>query len=383
MKIGLVVHGPEVVDSGGCKHILNSFQNHSIIAKLGGIMGKTAIIDAELEDIIDIKESKRPSEQIDELFTKNFDLLIILNHGKTFETGIAFGGALISNSKRFSEIIPVIQIERPMEEDGAIFAWNESGKKILNDIEKIIKIPILSKPVTIPSRFKTESGKNFRMLVGVKPNEKIFLNNVIIGYSKSDNVTIIEKDGKIIDLLGGVINPHGLEKLKKRINLKTAMIKTAKVLRKITPEMQRIIEKTLKTNKIAILFNAENVYDIILKNVDLIISVGDDTTAIIADSASRFNIPIFGITDGDMDCLLNSIEKDFTINELGKILSLAPNSTLIRVKSGWDDKIGELIQSSIFKGKEIIEIKKEKIPELKEKILNLISEYIVSKYEKL
>ncbi|NVM02073.1 MAG: DUF2117 domain-containing protein, partial [Candidatus Helarchaeota archaeon] len=178
MKIGLVVHGPEVVDSGGCSHILNMFQNHSIIAKLGGIMGKTAIIDAKLEEIIDIKESKRPSEQIDELFSENFDLLIILNHGKTLETGIAFGGALISNSERFSNTIPVIQIERPMEEDGVILAWNESGRKILNNIKEIIRIPIFSIPVKIPQRFKTESGKNFRILIGVKPNEKIFLNNV-------------------------------------------------------------------------------------------------------------------------------------------------------------------------------------------------------------
>jgi len=34
MKIGLVVHGPEVIDSGGCAHILNLLQNHIIIGHL-------------------------------------------------------------------------------------------------------------------------------------------------------------------------------------------------------------------------------------------------------------------------------------------------------------------------------------------------------------
>ncbi|MHA1383741.1 MAG: DUF2117 domain-containing protein [Candidatus Helarchaeota archaeon] len=383
MKIGIIVHGPDVIDSGECSHVLNLFQDHDIIAKLGGIMGKTAVIDSNLEKIIDISENKRPSEQLDAFLSKDVDLIILVNHGKTLKTGIAFGGAVISNSLKYSNSIPIIQIERLLEKDGIVLAWNESGKKILKELEKVLKIPISEKVYEVPHRYKSEGGKNLRSLVGVNPNEKIFLNNVIIGYSKSDNVTIVEKDGKIIDIIGGKINPHGLEKIKQKINLKKAMIKTANFIRTKPPKYHRKIDRGINTNKIAILFNAENVYDIILKNFDLIISIGDDTTAIIADSASRFNIPVIGIIDGDMDCLLNSIHKNITLNELGSLLSLAKNSLLIQVTPGWDDKIGIKIKSSIFNNKEILELDKNQIDSIKEKINAIASDYIVSKYEKL
>lgn len=382
MKIGLVVHGPEVIDSGGCSFILKLLQDHEIAAKLGGIMGKTAVLDAELEKIIDIKDTKRPSEQLDEMLTKNFDLIILLNHGKTSESGLAFGGGVISNSKNFSDAIPVVQVERPMEKNGIIVAWNESGKKILENLKELNNLKIFERNITIPQRFKKRAGRNYRKLIGVNPNEKIFLNNVIIGYSKSNEVTLVEKDGKIVDIIGGTLNPHGLEKIKEKINLKSAMIKTAEIVRNKPPQLHRIIDKISRTGKIAILFNAARVYNIILEGFDLIISIGDDTTAIIADSASRFNIPVIGIIDGDMDCLLNSINKDLTLEELGNIISPAPYSILIQVNSGLDDDVGKLIQSSIFEGKEILEIKNFNLFEFKESIIDLISEYIVSFYEK-
>ncbi|MHA1379459.1 MAG: DUF2117 domain-containing protein [Candidatus Helarchaeota archaeon] len=385
MKIGLIVHGPEVVDSGECSRILNILHDHLITAKLGGIMGKNAILDAKLENIIDITEQKKPSEQLDELFSKNLDLIILLNHGKNLETGIYFGGAVISNSKKFINAIPLIQIERPKEKDGIMFAWNESGKRYLKKLQKILKIPISDRIHEIPQRFRIEAGKNYRTLLGVNPNEKIFLNNVIIGYSKSKNVTIVEKNGEIIEIEGGEINTHGLEKIKSKIDLKSAMIKTAINLRKNPAKSQRIVDKIVSTKQIAILFNAENVYEVLLKNVDMIISIGDDTTAIIAYSASRFNVPIIGIIDGDMDGLLNSIHKKITLKDLGNVLPLAKNSIILQVDPGWDDKVGALIKSLIFKDKDIIgleEINLKDMRQFKQKILETISEYIVLKFEK-
>ena len=50
MEIGVVVHGPNIIDSGYAKTImdlLNSWGNVS--ARLGGTMGRTAVIDSSLE----------------------------------------------------------------------------------------------------------------------------------------------------------------------------------------------------------------------------------------------------------------------------------------------------------------------------------------------
>lgn len=51
MKIGLVIHGPEVIDSGEAKRILEKLSCvGKVETKLGGAMGKTAVLDAGLEE---------------------------------------------------------------------------------------------------------------------------------------------------------------------------------------------------------------------------------------------------------------------------------------------------------------------------------------------
>jgi hypothetical protein len=68
MRIGFILHGPEIVDMGSAGKIIDIFKNeHEIIAKLGGTMGRTAVLDAGLEKIIDISRGLTPSETITSL----------------------------------------------------------------------------------------------------------------------------------------------------------------------------------------------------------------------------------------------------------------------------------------------------------------------------
>ena len=64
MIIGLLFHGPEVVDEGEAEEALAAVRSAGFEyeAVLGGITGKTAIIDAGLQHIIDISGDKKPSE---------------------------------------------------------------------------------------------------------------------------------------------------------------------------------------------------------------------------------------------------------------------------------------------------------------------------------
>jgi hypothetical protein len=60
MKISLVIHGPEVIDSGEAKRVLEKLSCiGKVEARLGGIMGKTAVLDARLENVIDISRHLR------------------------------------------------------------------------------------------------------------------------------------------------------------------------------------------------------------------------------------------------------------------------------------------------------------------------------------
>ena len=95
MNFGVVIHGPEVIDSGFATLVLDMFSKMgNVSAKLGGAMGKIAVIDAHMEDLIDIKESLKPSMAIDSLFSK-CDAVCLLNHGKTVKNGLEFGGIVM------------------------------------------------------------------------------------------------------------------------------------------------------------------------------------------------------------------------------------------------------------------------------------------------
>ena len=55
MEIGVVVHGPNIIDSNWALKLISLLSEYGdVSARLGGTMGRTAVIDGSLEDIIDI-----------------------------------------------------------------------------------------------------------------------------------------------------------------------------------------------------------------------------------------------------------------------------------------------------------------------------------------
>ena len=353
MKIGIVVHGPQIIDSGYALKIIKQLQNYGKLSIcLGGTMGRTAVIDANLEKIIDISTKRIPSKSIDKLYNKDkCDLIFLLNSGKSTLTGHTFGYKVFNKSCK----TPLIQIERPDHEDGCIIPWIPSTEKFAKELSELMNLKLVTpkevKKILDINPISHEKDTVERKIAGVSPNENIFLNGIVIGKSTSENVTIIAKDGIIIDIKGGKIKEHGVEKLGK-IDLTKGVIKTGLLRRsKVKP---RIIKQKSKHNILKAAFlnhAAEDVYK-------FIVSIGDDTTLVSSDILYRFDVPIIGITDGDLDKVVEDGFKN-------------KNSLIIEFEKGWDDKIGDIIFNEIFKGKEIIKI--NNIQEFKDKIINLIN----------
>jgi hypothetical protein len=87
MKIGLVIHGPEVIDSGEARRVLEKLScMGKVKAQFGGTMGKVAVLDAGLETIIDISKHQKPSACIESLFETS-DLVCLLSRGKPLKLG--------------------------------------------------------------------------------------------------------------------------------------------------------------------------------------------------------------------------------------------------------------------------------------------------------
>ena len=453
MEIGVVVHGPGIVDSGWAERIIDFLSNFgNVQCRLGGTMGRTAVIDARLEDKIDISLKLLPSQSL-ELFNRDHtDVIFLLNYGKSPETGRVFGykvfthyfkqisneDFLATNHKPLYESsIPVIQIERPGEEDGAIISWNvvlneqlakskkskrarlglgnknmlESlsfnfeelfdGIKSAFDLIEVTPEEVVSEYFLNNQESKDEkaiekflesyddygtSHYTYRKIHGVSPDENIFINGIVVGYSNADSIVLIARDGMIVDIINGTIKYHGLEKLGP-VDLERVIVKTG-LLRKSNDIHPRILshdevymkdtERNLYSGEISedeysfkVAYVDHAAYDIYkFKDFDLVVTVGDDTSLVASDILYRFDIPIIGITDGDLDKV---VENGFVNKE----------STFIEVSSGFDDIVGQYIHEEIFFSKDTLEVpfdeEAHSVGEFKDAMFNVFKYHLLEK----
>jgi hypothetical protein len=358
MKIGVVVHGPQIVDSGYALRILKFMKDYGEVkARLGGTMGRTAVIDSNLELLIDISQKLLPSQSIDLFSQEGQDVIFLINYGKSSVTGHAFGFKVFSHCLPHT---PLLQIERPGEEDGSVVAWRDDLQELATEIAlrlglKTVSAHKIRDKIEASDPCLKESQRICRNIAGVSADENIFVNSIVVGRSTSDDVALVAEDGIITQLIGGVLKEHGVEKLGK-VDLERAIIKTG-LLRKSRVK-PRILKSTKNNSKLMVSYlshAAEDIYR--LQDADMVVTVGDDTTLVAADILYRFNVPIIGITDGDLDKV---VEEGFK----------ADGSMVVELESGLDDIIGEKIFVELFKGSETIEIVNMK--NFKSKILQII-----------
>ena len=101
----------------------------------------------------------------------------------------------------------------------------------------------------------------------------------------------------------------------------------------------------------------EDVYK--FRDSSVVITVGDDTTLISSDILYRFDIPIIGITDGDLDKV---VEDGFKVKD----------SIIFEVESGFDDVVGRDIKTIMFDGKKE-SLNFSSIDEVRDKIIEIIN----------
>ena len=359
MKIGIVVHGPNIIDSGYALKLINLIKEYGDVSvRLGGTMGRTAVIDNSLENIIDISRKLVPSDSLKIFHDDNVDVIFLLNYGKSSTTGQVFGYKVYNHYKNKikDNTIPIIQIERPGESDGSVINWAVESN-LAGEFADKLNLNIVTPEEVYETHIKDdENGETRRTIHGVSPGENIMVNSVVIGKSTSDKLILVSKDNHIVDIVGGEIKPHGVEKLGE-VNLKTAIVKTGLLRKaKVTP---RVLDNEKSEDfKVTFLDHAgEDVYQ--FRDSSVVITIGDDTTLIASDILYRFNIPIIGITDGDLDKV---VEDGFK----------STNSVIFEVESGNDDIIGGVIHREIFNN-EIESFDFKTIDEVSQKIIEIIN----------
>lgn len=411
MKISLVIHGPEVIDSGEAKRVLEKLSRMGTVeARLGGTMGKTAVLDAGLENAIDISRHQKPSACIESLFETS-DLVCLLNRGKTIETGKAFG-EMVAARLREPEMKPLIQIESPESNDGKMIHLNKKAGEYLEKLSEILGLPVesplpLRNPVFQNSIVQNSIVQNsivqnsivqnlvfvekcqatgkirvIRKLSGVFPGENILVNGTVIGKALSSQVSIVSENGFIVAIEGGEIKEHGLEKLhnyEKRdpVDLAKAWVKSGNLRRSNFFPLQARKQNARgrdsgfsscpDAGRVVLIDHAAEYTFELAADAELAVTVGDDTTAIAGDILYRLGIPILGITDGDCD-------------NLACRTTICPGSIVLRLAAGNDDILGKKLKQELLGGEDyavLVDIHafKEDVLKLAEPLIEAIFKY--------
>ena len=377
--IGVVIHGPEVIDSGGARLVLDALsERYHVTAILGGTMGRTAVLDAFLEDRIDITRRLGLSETIDLLSWTC--AVVLLSRGKSVESGIAFGRIAVSRAGD----VPIVQIEY-QEGAGGDGAGADEGKSVIvpwnnaigwaRSIAEIFGFPILMPPeaqdVTLAHG---ADGFLRRRIHNVLPGENIRINGIAVGTATSSDVEIVVdvNSGAVVAIAGARMKEHGIEKLG-RIDLGRAMVRTGSIRR--TQHVPRVGSISLagrsggdpggmrvqNVRVVLIDHDAESSFEL-AADADLAVTVGDDTTAITGDILYRLGIPIIGITDMDLDNVLSD----------ANVLS---GSVVLRVLPGYDDIVGNMVRDMVFGGAGSVVA--ESVESIREQVIGIAGERLV------
>jgi hypothetical protein len=363
-RIGVVVHGPEIIDSGCAISLINYLkkQKHSSVAAvLGGTMGRVAVIDAGLEDVICINPRQRPSQSILDLQDTS-DVIFLLNQAKSRESGLVFG-TMVAKAAGINK--PLIQIDCGGR-FVALLAGNEGERDLALQVASDLGLDCLHYPLLPIVTLGKKTTK--RAISGVIPKELISINGIVIGRATEGQVELEAKDGKIVGLKGVDPKEHGLEKLSRfDVDLKTAIIRSGSIRRSEAGPRVRVDERANKrANKgeeeWAVLIDhcAEDAFEAAL-GASLAVTVGDDTTQIAADILARLGIPVIGIVDGDLDHLVGAA-------------TMLPGSVVLQVMPGHDDLVGKQVKAEIFRGEKRICIGADDIVN---KIMKMVEERVL------
>ncbi|OPY55203.1 MAG: hypothetical protein A4E49_00504 [Methanosaeta sp. PtaU1.Bin112] len=345
-RIGLVVHGPEIIDSGCARSLINYLKGlGSVFAVLGGTMGRVAVIDAGLEDAITITPRRSPSESIRDLQDSS-DVIFLLNQAKSRVSGLVFCTMVAAAAGTEKPLIAIDCGGR------FVIVLSKDDGGLAERIACDLGLDLLPTPL-LPGASLGEKN-TIRAISAVIPGELVSINGIVIGRATESHVEIKTECGRIVGLKGIKPKEHGLEKLSSaKIDLGKAIIRSGSIRRSDGPKARfgEIAIKKANSRQeewVAIIDHcAEDSFEAAL-GASLAVTVGDDTTIIAGDILARVGIPVIGIVDGDPD-------------RLTSCTSMLPGSIIFRVMPGYDDLLGRRIKAEIFLGKRQIGIRADEM----------------------
>jgi hypothetical protein len=240
--------------------------------------------------------------------------VFLLNHGKTPLSGRIFGEIVASHLPRGNSLI---HLECSSQ---TLYVWNGGDLEFARLLAGKAGFSL----VEAASGPKAEG--THREIRGCIPGEAVLVQGIVIGTALAEKVVIRSGKNGIEAVSGLLPKAHGLEKLacRGRIDLSRAWCKSGKV-RRASPRKGG--GSVPATGRILVIdHSAHDLYRSIHPDICGILAIGDDTTAVCGHICAHLGIPVFGVTDGDVDGLLAA--------------GFSPGSVVVEVLEGRDDEVG-------------------------------------------
>jgi len=169
---------------------------------------------------------KTNSRMLDEVALLDVDSVVLLNCGRSAQSGMIFGSQTIANTKILKNMtsMPLIQVERPGKTDGVLLVWNESGRDLGGRIAEEMGLPLIT-PSLEAKMITKAGGREVRQIHFASMGDAVVVNGHKIGVCLADQVYLIGEKGKLVDLMGGKLFKREAKKISFD-SISSVMVKT-------------------------------------------------------------------------------------------------------------------------------------------------------------
>lgn len=302
----MVVHGPEIFDSGNAAWLLEHLAPSRII--VAGVMARTAAEESGLPVEFD---GRPPSRVILDVEGPVF----LANHGKTPYSGQVFGDIVASRLGTRG----LVQVECS---DKKVHCWRGGDLKLAATLAGLTGYTLQQMITT------AQPLRHTRQIRGCIPGEPVYVNGIIIGRATAETVVLRSEGKNVVPVSGLEVKQHGLEKLlhASSIDIRSAWCKSGIV----RSAAARCGGRAGRHGRIVVIDHCgHEIYTRLPGDCCGVLAIGDDTTAVCGHICVHRGIPILGITDGDPDAIIPS--------------AFAPGSLVLDTRPFRDDDIGREI----------------------------------------
>jgi hypothetical protein len=273
----LVLHGPEVIDSGEAACLVAALRPARVV--VAGVMARCA---AEEHGLLSRWTQEKPSVALDA-----DPAAVLANRGRSPESGRIFGEVVAAKLRR-----PLVQLECA---DETVVGWNGADGAPFADL--------LGWKAESRAAAPPEPAGNRRLIRGCRPGDAVLVDGLVVGRATANEVVLVSDGQELRAERGCELKDHGVEKLRRRgpIRLPGAWC-TAGTLRASSP---RASSRRRTRGRVLVLdHDAAGLYRDLADDHCGLLAIGDDTTAAVLHLSSHLGLPVLGITDGDGDGLV-------------------------------------------------------------------------------